>query len=73
MGGKSDVGVLGLNGRIKSANHMHPTNLAIGHNGHRAIDRECQEASGEPEIKELRAKVGELVFERDYLFEAFGR
>ena len=32
-----------------------------------------QEASREAEIKELRAKVGELVIERDFLSKAFGR
>ena len=31
------------------------------------------EASCEAEIKELRAKVGELVIERDFLSKAFGR
>ena len=34
---------------------------------------ERQEASRESEIKELRAKVGELVIERDFLSKAFGR
>ena len=34
---------------------------------------EYQEASREVEIKELRAKVGELVIERDFLSKAFGR
>ena len=34
---------------------------------------EHQEASREAEIKELRAKVGELVIERDFLSKAFGR
>jgi transposase len=34
---------------------------------------ERQEASREAEIKELRAKVGELVIERDFLSKAFGR
>lgn len=32
-----------------------------------------QEASREEEIKELRAKVGELVIERDFLSKAFSR
>jgi transposase len=31
------------------------------------------EAAHEAEIKELRAKVGELVIERDFLSKAFGR
>ena len=31
------------------------------------------EAAREAEIKELRAKVGELVIERDFLSKAFGR
>jgi transposase len=35
--------------------------------------QEHQEASREAEIKELRAKVGELVIERDFLSKAFGR
>jgi len=35
--------------------------------------QEHQEASHEAEIKELRAKVGELVIERDFLAKAFGR
>ena len=34
---------------------------------------EHQEAARETEIKELRAKVGELVLERDFLSKAFGR
>ncbi len=34
---------------------------------------EHQEAAREAEIKELRAKVGELVIERDFLSKAFGR
>ena len=32
-----------------------------------------REASHEAELKELRAKVGELVIERDFLSKAFGR
>ena len=32
-----------------------------------------QEAFREAEIKELRAKIGELVIERDFLSKAFGR
>ena len=35
--------------------------------------RERQEASREAEVKELRAKIGELVIERDFLSKAFGR
>jgi transposase len=35
--------------------------------------QERDEASREAEIKELRAKVGELVIERDFLSKAFGR
>ena len=35
--------------------------------------QERQEASREAEIKELRAKVGELVIEHDFLSKAFGR
>ncbi len=35
--------------------------------------QERQEASHDAEIKELRAKVGELVIERDFLSKAFGR
>ncbi len=35
--------------------------------------QEHQEAFREAEIKELRAKVGELVIERDFLSKAFGR
>ena len=31
------------------------------------------EASREAEIKELRAKIGELVIDRDFLSKAFGR
>jgi len=34
---------------------------------------ERDEASREAEIKELRAKIGELVVERDFLSRAFGR
>ena len=34
---------------------------------------EHHEAAREAEIKELRAKVGELVIERDFLSKAFGR
>lgn len=35
--------------------------------------QERHEASREAEIKELRAKVGGLVIERDFLSKAFGR
>ncbi len=35
--------------------------------------RERQEASREAEIQQLRAKVGELVIEKDFLSKAFGR
>ncbi len=35
--------------------------------------QERKEASREAEIKELRAKIGELVIERDFLSKAFGR
>ena len=35
--------------------------------------QEHQEASREAEIKDLRAKIGELVIERDFLSKAFGR
>lgn len=35
--------------------------------------QERHEASREAEIQELRAKVGELVIERDFLSKAFGR
>ena len=35
--------------------------------------KERQEASREAELKELRAKIGELVIERDFLSKAFGR
>ena len=35
--------------------------------------KERDEAAHEAEIKELRAKVGELVIERDFLSKAFGR
>ena len=35
--------------------------------------QEQQEVSREAEIKELRAKIGELVIERDFLSKAFGR
>ena len=35
--------------------------------------QERQEASREAEIQQLRAKVGELVIERDFLSKAFGR
>ncbi len=35
--------------------------------------QERDDASREAEIKELRAKVGELVIERDFLSKAFGR
>ncbi len=35
--------------------------------------KERQEASREAEIKELRAKIGELVIDRDFLSKAFGR
>lgn len=35
--------------------------------------QERDEVSREAEIKELRAKVGELVIERDFLSRAFGR
>ena len=35
--------------------------------------KERQEASREAELKELRAKIGELVVERDFLSKAFGR
>ena len=34
---------------------------------------EGQEASRAAEIKELRAKIGELVIDRDFLSKAFGR
>lgn len=43
--------------------------VLAGFSGH----QERQEASQEAEIKELRAKVGELVIERDFLSKAFGR
>ena len=36
-------------------------------------NRERREASREAEITQLRAKVGELVIERDFLSKAFGR
>ena len=36
-------------------------------------NHERHEASRETEIKELRAKIGELVIERDFLSKAFGR
>ena len=35
--------------------------------------QERHDASHEAEIKELRAKAGELVIERDFLSKAFGR
>ncbi len=35
--------------------------------------QERHEASRDAEIQELRAKVGELVIERDFLSKAFGR
>jgi transposase len=35
--------------------------------------QERQESSREAEIQELRAKIGELVIERDFLSKAFGR
>ncbi len=35
--------------------------------------QERDEVSREAEIKELRAKIGELVIERDFLSKAFGR
>ena len=35
--------------------------------------QEHQESSREAEIKDLRAKIGELVIERDFLSKAFGR
>ena len=35
--------------------------------------RERQESSREAEIQQLRAKIGELVIERDFLSKAFGR
>ncbi len=35
--------------------------------------QERQEVSRETEIKELRAKIGQLVIERDFLSKAFGR
>ena len=34
---------------------------------------ERQEASRKAEIQQLRAKIGELVIERDFLSKAFGR
>ena len=34
---------------------------------------ERQAASREAEIQQLRAKIGELVIERDFLSKAFGR
>ncbi len=36
-------------------------------------NHERQEASRETEVRELRAKIGELVIERDFLSKAFGR
>ncbi len=36
-------------------------------------NHERREASRETEITELRAKIGELVIERDFLSKAFGR
>ena len=36
-------------------------------------NHERQEASRETEVRELRAKIGELVNERDFLSKAFGR
>ena len=35
--------------------------------------KDREQASREAEIQELRAKVGELVIERDFLSKAFGR
>ena len=43
--------------------------ILVGFSG----QKERQEASREEEIKELRAKIGELVIERDFLSKAFGR
>ena len=43
--------------------------VLIGFSG----NHERQEASREAEIKELRAKIGELVIDRDFLSKAFGR
>ena len=36
-------------------------------------NHERQDASREAEIQQLRAKIGELVIERDFLSKAFGR
>ncbi len=36
-------------------------------------NHERQEASRETEVRELRAKIGELVIERDFLSKAFAR
>ncbi len=36
-------------------------------------NHERQEAARETEVRELRAKIGELVIERDFLSKAFGR
>jgi len=38
-----------------------------------STQQERQEVSREAEIKDLRAKIGELVIERDFLSKAFGR
>ena len=35
--------------------------------------KERQEVAREAELEELRAKIGELVIERDFLSRAFGR
>ena len=43
--------------------------VLAGFSGH----PERQEVSREAEIQELRAKIGELVVERDFLSKAFGR
>ena len=37
------------------------------------VQVERQDASREAEIQQLRAKIGELVIERDFLSKAFGR
>ncbi len=43
--------------------------VLAGFSGH----HERHEASREAEIKELRAKIGELVIDRDFFSKAFGR
>ena len=65
---------------LAARSNVHPNLIANGKKQARhevlasfSGNHERHEACRETEIKELRAKIGELVIERDFLSKAFGR